>query len=70
MPMFDYKCDACGAEFEALRKADETETACKECGEEGAKRLVSAPGVKVTGVGTYCTKFYKNKGAKSNDQNS
>ena len=32
MPMFDYVCSACGAEFEELvRKPDET-VSCPECG--------------------------------------
>ena len=46
MPMFDYRCGACGAAFELLVRGD-TVPACKACGSAEVSRqvsLTSAPG--------------------------
>jgi putative FmdB family regulatory protein len=44
MPMFDYRCRACGSAFEALvRGSDAAPPACPACGAAGSERCVSAP---------------------------
>jgi len=68
MPIFDFKCEACGCSKELLRKiSDSTVTKCPECHKETFKKQVSAPSFQLTGSGWYVTDF-KNKpkeGAKT-----
>jgi putative FmdB family regulatory protein len=40
MPIYDYRCSACGAEFERLVRAD-TQVACPECQGRKLERLMS-----------------------------
>ena len=40
MPIHDFKCRACGEEFEELVRGDDA-PACPACGEGGAERLLS-----------------------------
>ena len=32
MPIFEYKCSACGGDFELLVRSSDTDVACPECG--------------------------------------
>jgi putative FmdB family regulatory protein len=38
VPLYDFACEACGAEFEAQAPAGET-TACTACGSRDTRRL-------------------------------
>ena len=61
MPIFDFKCEACGCEKELLRKiSDPILTECPECHKKTFKKQVSAPNFQLTGSGWYVTDF-KNK---------
>jgi len=41
MPLYEYKCEDCGEEFEVIRRAsDDTEELCPSCGKP-AERLFS-----------------------------
>ena len=40
MPLFEYRCEACGAEFEALVGPGET-ARCPQCGGDRLKKLLS-----------------------------
>jgi len=61
MPIFDFKCEACGYSKELLRKiSDPILTECPECHKETFKKQVSAPSFQLTGSGWYVTDF-KNK---------
>lgn len=42
MPIYDYRCTACGKTFELLVRAATVPT-CPACGSEALDRLVSAP---------------------------
>jgi putative FmdB family regulatory protein len=70
MPIYEYHCTHCGAEFEVIQKiSDALITRCEACGEDTAQRLVSAPGFQLKGTGWYVTDF-KDKpkpGAKANE---
>ncbi len=57
MPIYEYRCGACGHELEALQKiSDEPLADCPECA--GAlKRLISAPNFRLKGSGWYETDF-------------
>jgi putative FmdB family regulatory protein len=65
MPIYEYRCEACGHEFEQLQKiSDEPLKDCPECGEPALKKLISAAGFRLKGSGWYETDF--KKGAKKN----
>ncbi len=44
MPLFEYRCQGCGKEFEELirREEDEKDVKCPECGSADNKKLMSA----------------------------
>ncbi|MBK8057480.1 MAG: zinc ribbon domain-containing protein [Gemmatimonadetes bacterium] len=46
MPLFDYKCTACGHTFEALVLKGQEPAACTACGSAGLDKLLSLPAVK------------------------
>lgn len=50
MPIFEYACESCGKEFEALvRGAERPE--CPDCGTEDVSKLFSAPAAPVMSGG-------------------
>ena len=64
MPIYEYRCGACGHELEALQKLSESPlTDCPACGKARLAKLVSAAGFQLKGSGWYATDF-KNSGAK------
>ena len=61
MPIYEYRCSACGYENEYLQKVSEPRlTDCPECGKPTFDKLVSAAGFQLKGNGWYVTDF-KNK---------
>ena len=65
MPLYEYRCDACGQRFEVIQKFSETSDTCRLCGKGPVHRQVSAPGFQFKGTGWYVTD-YAQKG-KSGD---
>ncbi len=62
MPFYEYRCDACGHELEALQKmSDAPLKECPECGEPKLVKLVSAAGFRLKGGGWYETDFKSGK---------
>ena len=62
MPIYEYRCAACGHHLEALQKmAEGPLRKCPDCGKSQLKRLVSASRFRLKGSGWYETDF-KNKG--------
>lgn len=60
MPIYEYRCQACGHEFEKLQKiSDPVITECPECHQAEVKKLVSAAGFRLKGGGWYETYFKK-----------
>lgn len=58
MPLYEYRCDACEHEFEALQKmSDEPLVHCPACGQATLRKLVSAAGFRLKGDGWYETDF-------------
>ncbi len=58
MPLYEYHCDACEHEFEALQKmSDEPLVHCPACDEGTLRKLVSAAGFRLKGNGWYETDF-------------
>lgn len=66
MPIYEYRCDSCNHELEAMQKFSDTPLAdCPACGKPTLKKLVSAAGFQLKGSGWYATDFKnsgKNKG--------
>jgi putative FmdB family regulatory protein len=46
MPLFDYRCGACGHQFEALVLKGKEPEHCTSCGAGSLERLLSLPAVK------------------------
>lgn len=70
MPIYEYKCDKCGHEYELMQKiSDAPITECEKCHQDAAKRLVSAAGFQLKGTGWYATDF-KDKGKPKTNQDS
>jgi len=64
MPIYEYRCAACGHEIEALQKlSDAPLTQCPSCHKPELKKLLSAAGFQLKGSGWYATDF-RNSGAK------
>lgn len=58
MPIYEYQCDACGHELEAIQKmADAPLTDCPDCSKPALVRKVSAAGFRLKGGGWYETDF-------------
>ncbi len=58
MPIYEYQCQACGAETEALQKiSDEPLLHCASCGKPALKKKVSAAAFRLKGGGWYETDF-------------
>jgi putative FmdB family regulatory protein len=65
MPIYEYRCEDCGHELEAIQKmSDEPLTECPECGKPALKKMVSAAGFRPSGGGWYETDF--KSGGKKN----
>jgi len=64
MPFYEYRCESCAHQLEALQKiADAPLVYCPECGEARLKKLVSKSAFRLKGGGWYATDF-KNSGAR------
>jgi putative FmdB family regulatory protein len=58
MPIYEYKCYACGHTFEILQKiSDAPYTECPDCGKPTLKKLISATAFRLKGGGWYETDF-------------
>ena len=58
MPIFDYKCEACGHTFDVLQKVGEGPLRkCPECGKLKLKKQLAAPNFHLKGSGWYKTDF-------------
>ena len=58
MPIYEYECQACGHQFEALQKvSDAPLRKCPECGKPKLRKLMSAPSFRLKGGGWYETDF-------------
>ncbi len=58
MPIYEYRCGACGALHEALQKvSDPALTTCPSCGAEALRKKVSAAAFRLKGSGWYETDF-------------
>ncbi len=60
MPIYEYRCQACGHELEKLQRMnDDPLLVCPDCGAAELRRLVSAASFRLKGAGWYETDFKK-----------
>jgi putative FmdB family regulatory protein len=58
MPIYEYRCTACGHELESLQKfSDAPLSVCPACETPSLTKLVSAAGFHLKGSGWYATDF-------------
>lgn len=58
MPIYEYQCESCAHELEALQKlSDPILVDCPACGKSTLKKQISAPGFRLAGGGWYETDF-------------
>ena len=58
MPIYEYRCNACQHELEALQKmSDEPLVDCPACQQPELTKLISAAGFRLSGGGWYETDF-------------
>jgi putative FmdB family regulatory protein len=68
MPIYEYKCAACGHREEHLQKVSEKPLAkCPACGRKKYRKQLSAAGFQLKGSGWYATDF-KSSGKKAEDK--
>ncbi len=66
MPIYEYACNECGHELEALQKmSDAPLTDCPACARPALKKKISAAGFRLTGSGWYETDFKQKPQAKA-----
>lgn len=54
MPVYEYKCNACGREFEVQQRMSDAElTDCEVCGKKALERLISRTAFSLKGGGWY-----------------
>jgi putative FmdB family regulatory protein len=65
MPIYEYQCQSCGHEYEALQKLnDPALTECPACKKPDLAKKISAAGFRLKGGGWYETDF--KSGSKKN----
>lgn len=65
MPIYEYRCESCGHQLEALQKlSDAPLTDCPACAQPQLSKQVSAAGFRLKGGGWYETDF-KSSGKKN-----
>jgi putative FmdB family regulatory protein len=58
MPIYEYRCESCGHEMDALQKVSDAPLVdCPECGEPALKKLISRAAFRLKGSGWYETDF-------------
>ena len=68
MPIYEYRCNACGHQEEHLQKVSEAPlTVCPACGKPEYRKQLSAAGFQLKGTGWYATDF-KGGGKKAADK--
>ncbi len=67
MPIYEYQCDQCGHQFDAIQKfSDAPLQKCPECEALALKKKISAPSFRLSGSGWYETDFKTDKDKKRN----
>ena len=71
MPIYAYKCTACGHAQDVLQKmSDKRLTVCPECHQETYVKQVTAAGFQLKGSGWYVTDFRKDSGGAKTSESA
>src|ERR1700693_900877 len=66
MPIYAYRCEACGFAKDVLQKmSDDTLTVCPSCEQDAFRKQVTAAGFQLKGSGWYVTDFRNGGGGAS-----
>ena len=66
MPIYAYRCEACGFAKDVLQKISDPQlTDCPTCGKASFKKQVTAAGFQLKGTGWYATDFRGGAGASA-----
>jgi putative FmdB family regulatory protein len=66
MPIYAYRCEACGFAKDVLQKiSDPVLTDCPTCGKSSFRKQVTAAGFQLKGTGWYVTDFRGGQGGTS-----
>ncbi len=58
MPIYEYRCNDCGGEFELMQKfSDEPATECVHCNGNNVEKLISLSSFSLKGSGWYLTDY-------------
>ncbi len=58
MPIYEYRCRACGCAFERMQKfSDPLVRKCPKCGKIKVEKLISRSAIKFEGTGWYVTDY-------------
>ena len=69
MPIYQYRCEACGHDLEVLQKVgDALLTRCPQCEEDRLRKQLTAAGFRLKGSGWYETDFKGEKPRKQEDK--
>jgi len=70
MPIYAYRCEACGYAKDVLQKmSDAPLTVCPECGSASFRKMVTAAGFQLKGAGWYVTDF-REQGGRSTSRDA
>ena len=65
MPIYEYRCEKCGATVEVMQKiADPAPATCETCGVGPMEKLLSRSSFALKGTGWYVTDFKGGSGPK------
>jgi len=60
MPLYEYRCESCGHQFEVIQKfSDALIAVCPKCGSGPVVKLFSSPAIQFKGSGFYITDYPK-----------
>ncbi len=69
MPIYEYRCSACGHQEEFLQKvSDPVLSQCPACGKPAFEKQLSAAGFQLKGSGWYATDFKSKKPAEKKSE--
>lgn len=69
MPIYEYRCSACGFKKEHLQKlSDARLTVCPECGQATYEKMLTAAGFQLKGSGWYATDFKGGSSTAKSDE--
>ena len=69
MPTYEYRCEACGAQFEKEQRISEDPIKkCPKCGKAKAQRLISAGNFILKGSGWYADLYHKPAASKASSE--